>query len=318
MDLGIQGRTAIVCAASKGLGRACAEALAAEGVGIILNARDEAALKQAAAEIAAKHGVTVTPVTADLSTPEGRTAMLREVALLLRRVRDAWVYGGAVNEPMRSLDSSKSTFDRHVDDARSRFREETIRNEQGAQTSTAASEYTPRMDEGAGLILVTFVIAARKELFSVGTIGHGAGTGDGQGFGPLGVVGDDQPRLSLALLLLVAIEPVGPERPGQSRALSRLRQHIVAGREPRGQSPEIRRPRYVGADEHAIAKGQDLAGPGLEPPRRGQFARLASRLGQQSLESVWRDHVDRLGLGRLSDQDIAHAAPRVWLCLTVR
>jgi 3-oxoacyl-[acyl-carrier protein] reductase len=76
MDLGIQGRTAIVCAASKGLGRACAEALAAEGVGIILNARDEAALKQAAAEIAAKHGVTVTPVTADLSTPEGRAALV--------------------------------------------------------------------------------------------------------------------------------------------------------------------------------------------------------------------------------------------------
>jgi NAD(P)-dependent dehydrogenase (short-subunit alcohol dehydrogenase family) len=40
MDLGLKGRTAIVCAASKGLGRACAEALAAEGVALVLNARD--------------------------------------------------------------------------------------------------------------------------------------------------------------------------------------------------------------------------------------------------------------------------------------
>ncbi|MFC3678000.1 SDR family oxidoreductase [Ferrovibrio xuzhouensis] len=76
MDLGITGRKAIVCAASKGLGRACAEALAAEGVEIVLNARDAAVLKQTADEIAATHHVTVTPVAGDLSTPEGRAALL--------------------------------------------------------------------------------------------------------------------------------------------------------------------------------------------------------------------------------------------------
>jgi uncharacterized membrane protein len=111
--------------------------------------------------------------TTDTATPQGRTAMLREVALLLRRVRDAWVYGGAINEPMRAIGASKTVFDRHVDDARSRFREETIRNEQGTKTSTAASSYTPRSDEGAGVILVSVIIAARRELFTVNRIGSG-------------------------------------------------------------------------------------------------------------------------------------------------
>jgi uncharacterized membrane protein len=111
--------------------------------------------------------------TADTKTAEGRTAMLREVALLLRRLRDAWVYGGAVNEPMRELTGAKPVFDQYVDDARSRFREETVRNEQGVKTTGAASSYSPRMDEGEGLILVSLIIAARRELFTVNRIGNG-------------------------------------------------------------------------------------------------------------------------------------------------
>jgi 3-oxoacyl-[acyl-carrier protein] reductase len=76
MDLGLKGRTAIVCAASKGLGRACAEALAAEGVALILNARDPARLKQAAAEIAAAHQVEVIAVAGDIASEAGRAALL--------------------------------------------------------------------------------------------------------------------------------------------------------------------------------------------------------------------------------------------------
>jgi 3-oxoacyl-[acyl-carrier protein] reductase len=76
MDLGITGRTAIVCAASKGLGRACAEALAAEGVDIVLNARSAEPLEKAAAEVAARYGVTVTPIAADLSSETGRAALI--------------------------------------------------------------------------------------------------------------------------------------------------------------------------------------------------------------------------------------------------
>ena len=76
MDLGLKGRTAIVCAASKGLGRACAEALAAEGVALVLNARDPARLKQAAAEIAAAHEVEVTAVAGDIASEAAREALL--------------------------------------------------------------------------------------------------------------------------------------------------------------------------------------------------------------------------------------------------
>ena len=54
MDLGIRGGTAIVCAASKGLGRGCAEALAAEGVELVINARGAEALEATAAAIRAR------------------------------------------------------------------------------------------------------------------------------------------------------------------------------------------------------------------------------------------------------------------------
>lgn len=111
--------------------------------------------------------------TADTSTDEGRTIMLHEVAGLLRKLRDAWVYGGAVNEPMRAQQAAKSAFDEHVDDARSRFREEVIRNADGTVKTRAASEYTPRSDEGAGLILVSLIIGARRELFTISRIGNG-------------------------------------------------------------------------------------------------------------------------------------------------
>ena len=76
MDLGIRGRRAIVCAGSKGLGRGCAEALAAEGVELVMNARGAEALEATAAAIRERHGVAVTAVAADITTPEGRDAVL--------------------------------------------------------------------------------------------------------------------------------------------------------------------------------------------------------------------------------------------------
>ncbi|TCM86104.1 SDR family oxidoreductase [Rhodovulum steppense] len=76
MDLGIEGKRALVCAASKGLGRGCAEALAAAGADLVLNARGAQALERAAAAIRAAHGVTVTAVAADITTEEGRTRVL--------------------------------------------------------------------------------------------------------------------------------------------------------------------------------------------------------------------------------------------------
>jgi 3-oxoacyl-[acyl-carrier protein] reductase len=76
MDLGIKGKRAIVCAASKGLGRGCAEALAAEGVDLVINARGAEALDATAAAIRDRYGVSVTAVAGDIATVEGREAVL--------------------------------------------------------------------------------------------------------------------------------------------------------------------------------------------------------------------------------------------------
>ncbi len=76
MDLGIRGKRGLVCAASKGLGRGCAEALAEAGVDLVINARGAEALERTAREIAEKHGVSVTPVAADITTQDGRAAVL--------------------------------------------------------------------------------------------------------------------------------------------------------------------------------------------------------------------------------------------------
>src|SRR5210317_19674 len=76
MELGIRGRKALVCAASRGLGRGCADALAAEGVDLVLVARSSGPLEEAAATIRDAHGVQVTPVCADITSESGRTAAL--------------------------------------------------------------------------------------------------------------------------------------------------------------------------------------------------------------------------------------------------
>lgn len=78
MDLGLKGKRALVCASSKGLGRGCAAALAEAGVDLVLNARGSDALEQTAAALRTQYGVTVTTVAADISTEEGRQAVLAE------------------------------------------------------------------------------------------------------------------------------------------------------------------------------------------------------------------------------------------------
>ena len=76
MDLGIKGKRALVCASSKGLGKGCAEALAAAGVDLVLNARGAEALAATAAAIRTRHDVRVIEVAADITTPAGRDAVL--------------------------------------------------------------------------------------------------------------------------------------------------------------------------------------------------------------------------------------------------
>ncbi len=76
MDLAIRGRNAIVCASSRGLGRACAEALAAAGCNVVVNGRDAETTRAVALSLSARFGVTATPVVADISTAAGQRAIL--------------------------------------------------------------------------------------------------------------------------------------------------------------------------------------------------------------------------------------------------
>jgi 3-oxoacyl-[acyl-carrier protein] reductase len=77
MDLGISGRKAIVCASSRGLGRACAMALAREGCEVVVNGLDKARLEKTAEEIRRATGAKVTAVAADVGSPDGQAALLR-------------------------------------------------------------------------------------------------------------------------------------------------------------------------------------------------------------------------------------------------
>ena len=75
MDLGIAGRKAIVCASSRGLGRACARALAEAGCEVVINGRNREHLEAAAAELRQATGAKITPVAADVASPDGQKAL---------------------------------------------------------------------------------------------------------------------------------------------------------------------------------------------------------------------------------------------------
>jgi len=76
MDFGIAGKTALVCAASKGMGKGCAMALAQEGANLLILARGDEALEETANEIREKTGVKVATLACDITTPEGRKLAL--------------------------------------------------------------------------------------------------------------------------------------------------------------------------------------------------------------------------------------------------
>ncbi|HUG24077.1 SDR family oxidoreductase [Piscinibacter sp.] len=76
MDLGIAGKWALVCAASKGLGKGCAQALVREGVNVVITARGDEALQATAGQLRALDGGEVRTVAGDITTPEGRAAAL--------------------------------------------------------------------------------------------------------------------------------------------------------------------------------------------------------------------------------------------------
>src|ERR1700675_4569129 len=77
MDFGIAGRKAIVCASSRGLGRACAQALAEAGCEVVINGRDAATLESTAAALRQATGGKVIAVQADVATADGQAALFR-------------------------------------------------------------------------------------------------------------------------------------------------------------------------------------------------------------------------------------------------
>lgn len=78
MDMGLKGRTAVICGASKGLGKACAEAFAAEGVNLVICSRNFERIFATARYISETYGVDVVPIAADLNLPETSEKLARE------------------------------------------------------------------------------------------------------------------------------------------------------------------------------------------------------------------------------------------------
>ena len=126
MDLGIAGRWALVCAASKGLGKGCAMALAKDGVNLVITARGAEALQATAAELrAAAPGIEVRTVVGDITTPKGRAAALAacpQIDILINNAggpppgdfrqwdRDTWIKARDANM-LTPIELIKSTVD---------------------------------------------------------------------------------------------------------------------------------------------------------------------------------------------------------------
>src|SRR5258708_38755004 len=90
MDIGIRAKTALVCAASKGLGKGCAVALGREGVNLVITARGKEALDATAEEIRKSCAVTVAAVVGDITTEEGRKSVFKNCSspgILLNKTR---------------------------------------------------------------------------------------------------------------------------------------------------------------------------------------------------------------------------------------
>jgi 3-oxoacyl-[acyl-carrier protein] reductase len=126
MDLGIAGKWALVCAASKGLGKGCAQALVAEGVNVVITARGAEALEATAAELRALQRGEVRVAAGDITTPEGRAAALAacpQVDILVNNAggpppgdfrewnRDAWIKAIDANM-LTPIELMKATVDK--------------------------------------------------------------------------------------------------------------------------------------------------------------------------------------------------------------
>jgi len=110
MDLGIKGKKAIVCASSKGLGKACAKALMEEGVSVVINARGEDALKETYKELSKIDKGRISMVVADLDTEEGRNRIVESCP-----EADILVNNNSGPPPVNFLESDKDLWLKALD-----------------------------------------------------------------------------------------------------------------------------------------------------------------------------------------------------------
>lgn len=98
----------------------------------------------------------------------GLVELLRSAAELLSSVRLAWLYGGVTNHRPMQKTEAQASFTKLGVDARSRFRRELVRAEDGAMMEGEAGALSARAEEGPGVVVVTVVVAATRELLDVG------------------------------------------------------------------------------------------------------------------------------------------------------
>lgn len=111
MDIGVSGRRAIVCGGSKGMGRAAARRLSLEGARVIITARTADTLRAAADAIAEESGVAVDHFRADLTSPEGRRALVDAHPAADILVTNA----GVPQRPVRYRDLTRDDWNRWFD-----------------------------------------------------------------------------------------------------------------------------------------------------------------------------------------------------------
>lgn len=97
------------------------------------------------------------------TTAAGRANIVREASLLLRRCKLSWIYADVKNAYPDYADSAKAVFQQMVSDARGRFNTEVVRNADGIVTQDRLPALRARSEEGEGYVVVTFVVAARRQ-----------------------------------------------------------------------------------------------------------------------------------------------------------
>ena len=103
----------------------------------------------------------------DTGTPEGLARLAREVARELRKAETSWLYAAVLNATPASPQVAEETFRRAADDARARFRHEVIRNADGSRKVATGPEVKARAEEGEGVVVITLLVAARRELLDL-------------------------------------------------------------------------------------------------------------------------------------------------------